>query len=288
MASILENLKILRERTGVGILECKKALNEAANNIEDAIDALRKSGQAKAVKKSTRIAAEGKIAVKSNDDFASIIEVNCETDFVAKDKNFLDFSESLLDLIDNDIDLSNLDNIEIGGKAVSEIKAELVSKVGENIQIRRPLVVTSNDGSKFVSYSHGGRIGVIVEYKGDKNDKIANDVAMQVAAMNPSAISMEDIPKDVVEKEKEIATHKLKDLDTPEEFYERRLNSQVNKVLKAMTLLDQNSIIDPDSKVSSILKENKMEIINFIRYEVGEGIEKKQDNFVEEVMSQVK
>ncbi len=288
MAITASMVKELRERTGAGMMECKKALVETDGNIEAAIDFLRKSGLAQADKKSSRVAAEGKIVLASNagQTQAVMVEVNCETDFVAKDDNFNSFADAVARnalAMDGD-DISALMETDINGMTVEQARQALVSKIGENIQIRR-LVRVTTDGI-LGSYVHGGRIGVTVNISGG-DAELARDLAMHVAALNPEFISADDVPADVLGKEKDILIAQAADSGKPPEIVEKMVAGRLRKYLSGITLLGQAFVKDGDITIANLLKQKNATVNAFNRLEVGEGIEKKAENFADEVMQQV-
>ena len=288
MAITASMVKELRERTGAGMMECKKALVETDGNIEAAIDFLRKSGLAQADKKSSRVAAEGKIVLASNagQTQAVMVEVNCETDFVAKDDNFNSFADAVARnalAMDGD-DISALMETDINGMTVEQARQALVSKIGENIQIRR-LVRVTTDGI-LGSYVHGGRIGVTVNISGG-DAELARDLAMHVAALNPEFISADDVPADVLGKEKDILIAQAADSGKPPEIVEKMVAGRLRKHLSGITLLGQAFVKDGDITIANLLKQKNATVNAFNRLEVGEGIEKKAENFADEVMQQV-
>ena len=283
-------VKQLRDRTGAGMMECKKALTEAQGDMDKALDAMRKAGQAKADKKSSRVAAEGIIKFVTNDNKNfNLVEVNCETDFVAKDNNFLDFAE--------EISKSSLDSYngnmkdfhqaeQANGKTIEDIRLEVISKLGENVQIRRIKQVTVEIG--FIGYyMHGNKICVIAILE-KKNDSLAKDLCMHIAAMKPVAIDAEGISKDNLEKEKEIFKAQANESGKPADIIEKMVDGKIKKYISEVTLLNQNFVKDNDITIENLLKKNKNKILSFYRMEVGEGIEKKDENFADEVMAQIK
>jgi elongation factor Ts len=281
-------VKELRERTGAGMMECKKALVETDGDLEAAVENLRKSGLAKADKKSGRVAAEGKIIMAANDDAsqAVMVEVNCETDFVAKDDNFNAFAEAVAAnaLTMGGDDVAALLETELDGATVEQARQALVAKIGENIQVRR--IVRVNAGGSLGQYVHGGRIGVIVDLEGG-DDELAKDLAMHVAALSPAYVSADDVPAEFVEKEKEILVAQAADSGKPVEIIEKMVSGRLNKQLSEMTLLGQPFVKDSDIKVEKLLQSRGAKVLGFYRLAVGEGIEKKQENFADEVMQQV-
>jgi elongation factor Ts len=288
MAVTAAMVKELRERTGAGMMECKKALVETGGDLEGAIEFLRKSGLAQADKKAGRVAAEGKIALAVTDDGreAVMVEINCETDFVAKDDSFVAFTEAVAQnaLTANPADVDALLQTRIDGATVEEARQALVSKIGENIQVRR-FVRASSDGS-LGAYVHGGRIGVLVDLSGGDLD-LARDLAMHVAAMNPEFVSADDVPADVMAREKDILIAQAEGSGKPPEIVEKMVQGRLRKHLSGITLLGQPFVKDGDITVEKLLQQNGASVNGFHRLAVGEGIEKKQENFADEVMQQV-
>jgi len=280
-------VKELRERTGAGMMDCKKALNEADGDIEVAIEEMRKSGAANAAKKAGRIAAEGIISVKQKDNSAIILEINCETDFVAKDENFLNFADSVIDAIDtqNPADVETLMGLSAGEQSIEEANQQLISKIGEKITVRRFEKITSE--GQIANYLHGTRIGVVVEIEGG-DEALAKDLAMHIAASKPVCVSEDQVSQDILDKEKEIFSAQAEESGKPAEIIEKMVTGRIKKFLKEITLLGQPYVKDPDQTVEKLLKSANASVLSFRRYEVGEGIEKKVDNFAEEVMSQAK
>ena len=280
-------VKELRDRTGAGMMECKKSLVEVNGDIDAAIELLRTSGQAKAEKKAGRVAADGRIEIKSNNSDAVILEINSETDFVAKDENFINFSNSIINvLIKNNVkDISMLnESIISDGKTVEQARTNLIAKVGENISVRR---FDRIEGSENLGlYSHGSRIGCIVSLSGG-DENLAKDIAMHIAATNPICIDKDDAPRDLVDREKRIFSEQAASSGKPPEIIEKMIQGKMSKFLKEISLLGQSFVKDPDISVENLLKNANASIIQFIRYEVGEGIEKKKENFADEVMKQI-
>lgn len=284
-------VKELRERTGAGMMECKKALDESGGDMDAAIELMRKSGQAKAGKKASRVAAEGTVVISISDDAKSgvILEVNCETDFVGKDENFLNFSNEVAfaALTQDVFDVDALMNVTLAsGETVETTRLALVSKIGENIQVRRFTKVSSDEGA-LGKYMHGSRIGVMVEMENGNGD-LCKDVAMHIAASKPECIDENGVSAELLKKEKEIFMTKAESSGKPPEIIEKMVGGQIKKFLGEITLMGQPFVKDPDKSVAKLLKENSASVISFHRYEVGEGIEKKSENFAEEVMAQVK
>ena len=285
MAVTAALVKELRERTGAGMLDCKKALVETDGDIELAIENMRKSGQAKAAKKAGRIAAEGVILTKVEAGKATMLEVNCETDFVARDEGFLAFGNKLLDVAFekglNDIEALNASEIE--GGVVSDVRDALVAKIGENISPRRVLTV---EGDNLGAYVHGGRIGVVAILTGGE-EELAKDVAMHVAASSPQFVKPEQVPAEVVEKEKAIQIEIAMQSGKPAEIAEKMVVGRMKKFTGEISLTGQPFVKDPSVSVGELLKSNNADVVNFVRFEVGEGIEKKSEDFAAEVAAQM-
>ena len=287
MAITASMVKELRERTGAGMMECKKALVEADGNLDAAAEALRTAGAAKADKKAGRVAADGRVVVKTEGNKAVIVEVNSETDFVAKDENFIAFAEAVAGaaLAAGQTDVAALAETDIGdGRTIEAARTELVQKVGENISVRRAQIVEADGPMSF--YTHGARIGAIVALEGG-DEGLARDIAMHVAAINPVCIDESGVPAETLETEKRIFTEQAEASGKPAEIIEKMVTGRVAKFLKEITLVGQPFVKDPDVTVGKLLKGADASVVSFIRFEVGEGIEKKEDNFVEEVMAQV-
>ena len=281
-------VKELRERTGAGMMECKKALSENAGNIDAAAEALRKSGLAKADKKADRVAAEGRIAAAQNDSTAVLVEINSETDFVAKDDNFLRFADTVAHaaLSSGAADAQALKSVKLeSGETVEETRAAVIAKVGENLQVRRLVRVES--ANNIAAYVHGGRIGVLVELQGG-DAELARGLAMHVAAMNPPYNKASDVPSDFVEKEKEIELAKMSDKDKskPADILEKIISGKINKIVNEVTLYGQPYVLDTDKSVEAVLKAAGAEVVGFQRLAVGEGIEKVVEDYAAEVMKQ--
>ena len=288
MAISASMVKELRERTGAGMMECKKALVETDGDLDAAVELLRKSGQAKADKKSGRVAAEGRIVVKSDGGKAVIVEVNSETDFVAKDENFVAFTNSVADavLASGTTDMQALSGESLAdGRQVEAARTELVAKVGENISLRRAATIES--AGTIGAYTHGAKIGAVVAIDGG-DDELARDVAMHIAATNPMCIDESAVPAETLENERRILTEQAQDSGKPADIIAKMVEGRVKKYLKEITLVGQPFVKDPDVTVAKLLKGAGAKVKSFVRFEVGEGIEKKEDNFVEEVMAQVK
>ena len=288
MAVTAAMVKELRERTGAGMMECKNALVDAGGDMDAAVEAMRKAGLAKADKKASRVAAEGKViqALSTDGKQAVMVEVNSETDFVAKDGNFNTFAEAVaqIALDANPADIDALLAADLDGATVEEARQALIAKIGENIQVRR--FVRSETDGQLGAYVHGGKIGVLVEIEGG-DAELAHDIALHIAAMNPEFISDSDVPADVMAKEKEILIAQAADSGKPPEIIEKMVTGRLRKHLAGITLLGQPFVKDGDLTVGKLLKQKNATVKGFQRLVVGEGIEKKQENFAEEVMQQV-
>jgi elongation factor Ts len=280
-------VKELRERTGAGMMECKKALVETSGDLDAAAEHLRKSGQAKADKKAGRVAADGRIVVASEGNRAVIVEVNSETDFVAKDENFMSFTNAVaaaaLATGTTDVEALAAETLA-DGRTVEVARTELISKVGEKIAVRRIAFVES--ASVLASYTHGARIGAVVAMDGG-DEALARDIAMHVAAINPSCIDESGVPAETLANEKRILTEQAQDSGKPAEIVEKMVLGRINKFLKEITLLGQPFVKDSDVSVGKLLESAGATVTAFVRFEVGEGIEKKQENLADEVMKQI-
>jgi elongation factor Ts len=285
MAVTAALVKELRERTGAGMLDCKKALVETDGDVELAIENMRKSGQAKAAKKAGRIAAEGVILTSVSGGKATMLELNCETDFVARDEGFLAFGKAVLAVATEQgiNDMDTLNATEIDGVSIATMRDNLVAKIGENIAPRR---VISVNGDNLGAYVHGGRIGVIAILTGGDED-LAKDIAMHVAAANPQYVKPSDVPAEVVEKEKEIQVEIAVKEGKPAEIAEKMVMGRMKKFTGEVSLTGQPFIKEPKTSVGDLLKSNSADVVNFIRFEVGEGIEKKSEDFAAEVAAQM-
>jgi elongation factor Ts len=286
-------VKELRERTGSGLMECKKTLVETHGDIDAAIELMRKSGLAKADKKAGRTAAEGIIALGLSDDgrHGAMVEVNCETDFVARGDDFIAFSNQILRRIlqDQPADLDTLMEMPLArgdSRAINTVRQELVAKLGENINVRRFVACSSKDGI-IGGYLHGTRIGVLVELQKD-DTALAKDIAMHIAASKPVAITEQEVPTELLEKEKEIFTAQAAESGKPANIIEKMVSGRLRKYLAEITLQGQPFVKDPDTSVGKLLKDAGNTVRMFYRFEVGEGIERKDGNFAEEVMAQVR
>ncbi|HLV49390.1 MAG TPA: translation elongation factor Ts [Erysipelothrix sp.] len=290
MAAITAKLvKELRDRTGAGMLDCKKALEATGGNVEEAITWLREKGIASAQKKEGRIAAEGLTNIVIGDNKAVIVELNSETDFVAKNEQFLSLVETVSNAILNNNPQTNEDvlALEVDGTTISDLVINATSTIGEKITFRRFEVLNKDDNQVFGSYKHmGGSISAIVVVEGD-NEEIAKDMAMQIASMNPTYVSMKDIPQEIMEKEQEIQVNIVKNdpelSSKPEKVIEGIIRGRVSKSMQEVSLMDQIFFKDGSSKVAQVLKEANTNVVSFVRFAVGEGIEKREENFAEEV-----
>ncbi len=281
-------VKELRERTGAGMMECKKALTENNGDIDTAAEWLRKSGLAKADKKADRVAAEGRIAVAQNGGKAVLVEINSETDFVAKDENFLAFANAVAQaaLVSGATDVEALKSAKLpSGDTVEETRAAAIAKLGENIQIRR--MATVDSANNVAAYVHGGKIGVLIEVKGG-DAELARGLAMHVAAMNPPHIKASDVPAEFVAKEKEIELAKMSDKDKnkPADILEKIISGKIAKIVNEVTLYGQPYVLDTNQSVEAVLKAAGAEVISSQRLVVGEGIEKVVEDYAAEVMKQ--
>lgn len=283
-------VKELRERTGAGMMECKRALEKTAGDMEKAIEELRKQGITNAGKKAGRVAAEGMILIEQDGQKAVMIEVNSETDFVARDANFVAFVKAVGETLLKDAmtDVDQLLNQPLDGaeaQTVDQARQALVAKVGENVQIRR--IALSNESSACIgTYVHGNRIGVIVELDVD-NKELARDIAMHIAAARPLVISPDDVPQETVAKEKEIYTAQAATSGKPQEIVEKMVIGRLKKYLDEVSLIGQPYVKDPDITIGGLLNKHRAKVLKFYRFEVGEGIEKATEDFKETVMSQV-
>jgi len=297
-----DTVRQLRERTGAGMMECKKALVETKGDLDAAAELMRKSGLAKADKKAARVAAEGTIAIHRSGASAAMIEVNCETDFVARSEEFQafarDVAKAALEHLAPSVDapgvaapgVAALVQITVSGATIEERRRALIAKVGENIAVRRFVRVSGTGRAgpgALGDYLHGTRIGSLVALEGG-NEALARDLAMHVAALNPAYVDASAVPADVLDKEREILTSQTKGEKKPPEIIAKMVEGRLRKYLAEITLLGQPFVKDPEITVEKLLKKSGARVVEFVRYEVGAGIEKKQDDFVGEVMAQVK
>lgn len=282
-------VKELRERTGLGMMDCKKALTEADGDMDKAIDDLRKASGIKAAKKASRVAAEGVVLTKIAEDgnYGIIIEVNSETDFAARDDNFLGFAQRALELAysNSDADVAGL--LDAG---LEDARSALVQKIGENCNVRRVERLRSSDGKlgNVESYVHSNnKIAVLISLNGG-DEALARDVAMHIAAVNPLVIKAEDVPAEEIEKETEIYSAQARESGKPEEIIEKMISGRLRKFVAEVSLLEQPFVKDPDVTVGKLLKDADASVVQFVRFEVGEGIEKEEIDFADEVAAQVK
>ena len=284
------DVKELREKTGAGMLDCKKALQESEGNMEKAVDWLREKGISKTAKKESRIAAEGLSEILVDGNKAVILEINSETDFVAKNAEFTNFVSLLAKVVLENCPKTMEEAMELpmGDGTVNSSLINLIAKIGEKISFRRFEIVEKNDNQVFGVYNHQnlGKINVITILDGD-NSEIARDVAMHVAAMNPGYLSRSDVPEDVINHEKDVIKKQAIEEGKPAEIAEKMVNGRINKFYKEVCLLEQPFIKDPDLDVAGYAKANNMAVVKFVRFEVGEGMEKRNDDFASEVMSQI-
>ncbi|MCY8176774.1 translation elongation factor Ts [Bacillus inaquosorum] len=292
MAITAQQVKELREKTGAGMMDCKKALTETDGDMDKAIDLLREKGIAKAAKKADRIAAEGSTLIKTDGNKGVILEVNSETDFVAKNEGFKELLNTLADhLLTNtpaDVEEAMGQKME-NGSTVEEYITSAVAKIGEKITLRRFTVLTKDDNSAFGAYLHmGGRIGVLTVLNGTTNEETAKDIAMHVAAVNPRYISRDQVSEEETNHERQILTQQALQEGKPENIVAKMVEGRLNKFFEEICLLDQAFVKNPDEKVKQVVAAKNATVQTYVRYEVGEGIEKRQENFAEEVMNQVK
>ena len=291
MAQITASLvKELRERTGAGMMDCKKALQQTDGNIEAAIDYLRENGIAKAAKKADRIAAEGLSYIEVKGNKAVILEINSETDFVAKNEKFVALVKNVAEAIlaAEPATLEEALQVEAQGGTVEAVINEGIATIGEKLSLRRFEVVTKSDADAFGAYSHmGGRIGVLTLVEGSTDEEAAKDVAMHIAALAPKYLDESEVPADVLEHEKKVLTEQALNEGKPANIVEKMIVGRINKFLEEITVVNQKFVKDDSFTVEKFLASKGGKLAKFVRYEVGEGIEKKEDNFAEEVMSQV-
>ena len=281
-------VKELRETTGAGMLDCKKALEESNGNMEEAITWLREKGISKAAKKSSRIAAEGLALAKVKGNKAIILELNSETDFVAKNEEFKNLINIIADtVLDSDAKtVEEASKLTVDGKTIEELIVEKISTIGEKLSFRRFEVIEKEDSEVFGTYSHmGGKIVALTLLT--SNEEVAKDVAMQVAAMHPLYLNREVVPSEVVEKERTILKETAVNEGLAENKIDMIVNGRLNKYFEEVCLVDQGFIKENKTKVSKYVENNKSEILKFVRYEVGEGMEKREENFADEVMKQI-
>ena len=291
MAQITASLvKELRERTGAGMMDCKKALQQTDGNIEAAIDYLRENGIAKAAKKADRIAAEGLSYIEVKGNKAVILEINSETDFVAKNEKFVALVKNVADAIlaAEPKSLEEALQVQAEGGSVEEVINEGIATIGEKLSLRRFEVVSKTDADAFGAYSHmGGRIGVLTLVEGSTDEEAAKDVAMHIAALAPRYLDESEVPADVLEHEKKVLTEQALNEGKPANIVEKMIVGRINKFLEEITVVKQKFVKDDSLTVEKFVASKGGKLAKFVRYEVGEGIEKREDNFAEEVMSQV-
>ncbi len=283
-------VKELRELTNAGMLDCKKALEATNGNMEEAITWLREKGISKAAKKASRIAAEGLAVARIASNKAVVVEVNSETDFVAKNEEFKNMVNDIAEAIILAGDVNTIEdvlNLEVNGTKVNDLIVEKTATIGEKLSFRRFALLTKNDNEVFSAYSHmGGKIVTLVKLVGT-NEEVAKEVAMHVAAMKPTYLSRNEVPEEVLEKEKTILKEQAVNEGLAENKIDMVVTGRINKYYEEVCLLDQNFIKENKMKVSNYVKNNNMDIVEFVRYEVGEGMEKKNENFADEVMKQI-
>ena len=282
-------VKELRDITGVGMMDAKKALTESNGDFDSASDWLRQKGLAKAQKKSGRIAAEGLIGIKLSNDSAILIEANCETDFVARNEEFQDMINHILDNAIGKTSLNEILNSTINNRTIDEFLVEKVASIGEKISLRRMQVLNGDYIGFYIHNSTSdylGKIGVAVSLSSN-NETLAKQIAMHVAASNPLALSEDRIPDELIEKEKKLFFEQAKESGKPENVIENMVNGKIKKFINEVTLLNQNFVIDPDMTIKEILEKNNNSILDYVRFEVGEGIEKASEDFAEEVMKSI-
>ena len=287
MTITADTVKQLRERTGAGMMECKKALVETNGDLDAAAELMRKTGLAKADKKATRVAAEGTIAIERSGNNAVLVEINCETDFVARGNEFQVFARDVAQagLAGSPVNLEALLALKAGDATLDERRRALIAKIGENISVRRFVKVSSK--SALGTYVHGSRIGAVVALEGG-DEALAKDLAMHVAAINPAYIDATEVPAEVLDKERSILAEQTKEEKKPPEIIAKMVEGRLRKFLAEITLMGQPFVKDPDTTVEKLVKKAGAKVTQFVRFEVGAGIEKKQEDFVSEVMNQVK
>lgn len=292
MAITAQMVKELRAKTGAGMLDCKKALTETNGNMEEAIDFLRKKGMASAAKKADRIAAEGTTFILSEGNTAVLLEVNAETDFVAKNENFQQLVKELAEHLLANKPASIEEALEqkmSNGETVTEFINSAIAKIGEKITLRRFEIKTKSDNGVFGEYLHmGGRIGVLAVLEGTNDEEAAKDVAMHIAATNPKYVSRDQVSEEEIDRERQVLTQQALNEGKPEKIVAKMVEGRLGKFFEQICLLDQSFVKNPDEKVGKFVKAKGAEVLGFVRYEVGEGMEKRQENFAEEVMSQTK
>lgn len=294
MAITASMVKELRTRTGAGMMECKNALTEADGDMDAAMEALRRKGAAKADKKADRVAAEGAVVALLGEGRRTgvLVEINCETDFVAKDDNFQAFARGVAQavLAEQPADVEALVALPLGegGQSIEQARVDLINKVGENVSLRRfEVLQASGEGARVSAYTHGGRIGVLVSVAGGRDD-LGKDLAMHIAASGPQFIAPADVPPEALEKEKAFLASQAEDSGKPAEIIERMVQGRLQKHLAEITLLGQPFVKDPDQSVEALVESEQAEVLAFHRFEVGEGLARREDDFVADVMAQAK
>ena len=291
MAISAKLVKELREKTGAGMMDCKKALMETDGDIDKAVDYLRENGIAKAAKKADRIAAEGAVYITSEGNDAVIVEVNSETDFVARNESFQELVKKIAShiLATKPADVEELYNSEIDGESVTSIMNSAVATIGEKLSIRRFAVETKTDDDAFGQYMHmGGRIGVLTVVEGTTSEDVAKDVAMHAAALNPKYVSREQVDQAELDHEREVLRQQALNEGKPENIVDKMVDGRIRKYLEEICLVDQPFVKDSDQTVQQYLDTQKASLRTFVRYELGEGMEKREENFADEVLGQVK
>lgn len=280
-------VKELRERTGSGMMECKKALTETGGDIEAAIELMRKNGQAKADKKADRAAAEGVLLIRNDDKFGVIVEVNCETDFVTKNQDFIDFSNKVADLAfeKKAANIDDMADITIDGSPLEEVRKNLIVKIGENITVRRVAGIHAN--GTIGAYAHGIRIAALVDVEGG-NAELPRDIAMHIAASNPVCVDASGVPAELLQKERDIFTAQAQESGRPADIQEKMIEGRIRKYLEEVTLVGQAFVKDPDMTIDKLLKSESAKVNSFVRLELGEGVEIVESDFAAEVMEQLK
>lgn len=293
MAITAKMVKELREKTGAGMMDCKKALQETNGDMEAAIDYLRETGSAQAAKKAGRIAAEGSTHIATEGNAAVLLEVNCETDFVTKNETFqellVELGAHILANKPADLEEALGQNMTDKDQTVQKYIDSIVATIGEKIELRRFVLLTKEDNAAFGTYTHmGGRIGALVVINGTTDEAVAKDVAMHIAAVNPSYVSREDVAEEEVAREREVLKTQALNEGKPENIVEKMVEGRLGKFFEEICLLEQSFVKDPDMKVKKFVEAANATVETFVRYEVGEGIEKREENFADEVMSQMK
>lgn len=287
--STAQLVKELRERTGAGMMDCKKALEASDNNIDKAIDWLRENGIAKAAKKGDRVASEGLTKIYTEGNKGILLELNSETDFVAKNEQFLELLDKLAIAIinSNAKTIEEAETISVDGETIKDIIINATATIGEKISLRRFQVLEKQDDEKFVVYSHmGGRIGVLAVVKGDQ-EEVSRQIAMHIAATNPRYLNENQIDPEVLKHEEEILRKEALNEGKPENIVDNMVKGRLKKFKKEVSLVDQDFVVNPDFTVGKVLEDNQLEMISYVRYEVGEGIEKEEVDFAAEVAAQL-